>query len=204
MRINLPNQITIGRLVLTVIFFVLLGRYDQAAPRAALLDVCFVIFLVAALTDWLDGYLARKQNQVTSLGRILDPFVDKVLICGVFVFFCSATFVDADNTNVTGVAPWMVVLILGRELLVTGLRGFTESRGQAYGALAFGKLKMVLQSVTAGAILVLVAHPDGVLGQPAVLTVKTWLIWATVVVTALSMIQYLVRSKDILTEAARA
>ncbi|MCH7814764.1 MAG: CDP-diacylglycerol--glycerol-3-phosphate 3-phosphatidyltransferase [Planctomycetes bacterium] len=203
MRINLPNQITIARLVLAVIFFVLLGQYDQAAPRAALLDVCFVIFLVAALTDWLDGYLARKQNQVTSLGRMLDPFVDKVLICGVFVFFCSATFVGIDCTNVTGVAPWMVVLIVGRELLVTGLRGFTESRGQAYGALAFGKLKMVLQSTTASVILLLVAHPDGVLGHPAVLTVKTGLIWATVIVTALSMFQYLLRSKDILTEAAR-
>ena len=204
MRINLPNQITFARLVLAVIFFGLLGRYDQAAPRAALLDVCLVIFLVAALTDWLDGYLARKQNQVTSLGRMLDPFVDKVLICGVFVFFCSATFVDADNTNVTGVAPGMVVLIVGRELLVTGLRGFTESRGQAYGALAFGKLKMVLQSVTAGTILLLAAHPDGALGQPVALAGKTGLIWATVLVTALSMIQYLLRSKDILTEAARA
>ncbi|MCP4246159.1 MAG: CDP-diacylglycerol--glycerol-3-phosphate 3-phosphatidyltransferase, partial [bacterium] len=190
--------------VLAVIFFFLLGRYDQATPRSALLDVSFVIFVVAALTDWLDGYLARKQNQVTSLGRMLDPFVDKVLICGVFIFFCSATFVGADGVNVTGVAPWMVVLIVGRELLVTGLRGFTESRGQAYGALAFGKLKMVLQSITAGVILFLVAHPDGALGQPFALTAKTWLIWATVIVTALSMMQYLLRSKHILTEAARA
>lgn len=203
MRINLPNQITIGRLILAVVFFVLLSRYDQRSPSASLLDVCFAIFVVAAVTDALDGYLARRQNQVTNLGRILDPLVDKVLVCGAFAFFASDIFVNAVGENVTGVAPWMVVLIFGREFLVTGLRGFSESRGQSYEAALSGKLKMVSQSVTAGVVLVVVAHAlPASWGAPAVWTMKA-LVWLTVVVTALSMLQYLIRSKDVLTDAYR-
>jgi len=203
MRINLPNQITIGRLILAVVFFVLLSRYDQRSPSASLLDVCFAIFVVAAVTDALDGYLARRQNQVTNLGRILDPLVDKVLVCGAFAFFASDIFVNAVGENVTGVAPWMVVLIFGREFLVTGLRGFSESRGQSYEAALSGKLKMVSQSVTAGVVLVVVAHAlPASWGATAVWTMKA-LVWLTVVVTALSMLQYLIRSKDVLTDAYR-
>lgn len=202
MRINLPNKITIGRLGLAVFFFALLGGYDQKLPDPTTLDICLVVFLVAALTDALDGYLARRQNQVTSLGRVLDPFVDKVLICGAFVFFAAETFVSADHVNVTGVEAWMVVVILGRELLVTGLRGFTESSGKPYGAMSFGKLKMVMQSTTAAVILFVVAHVDLTGGSPLI-TIKTVLIWLTVVITAVSMVQYLIRSREILTEASR-
>ena len=158
MRINLPNQITLGRLIMAVVFFALLSRYDQRVPSTTLLDVCFGIFVVAVLTDMLDGYLARRQNQVTSLGRILDPLVDKVLLCGAFACFSSDLFVDAAGENVTGVRPWMVVLIFGREFLVTGLRGFSESQGESYAATFSGKLKMISQSVTAGVVLVVVAH----------------------------------------------
>ena len=203
MKINLPNQITLARLVVTIIFFVLLARYDQESPTPVLLNVCFVLFVVAAVTDILDGYLARRQNQVTSLGRVLDPFVDKVLICGVFVFFASDGFVDASDRNVTGVQAWMVVLILGRELLVTGLRGFSESQGESYGAALSGKLKMFVQSVTAGAILVIVANADTVLGNRPFQLLRTGLIWLTVVITTVSMLQYLIRSKNILAEASR-
>jgi len=204
MKINLPNQLTIARLLLAIVFFGLLSGYQHAMPRPRLLDVCFVIFVVAAATDALDGYLARKQNQVTSLGRVLDPFVDKVLICGVFVFFASNHFLDAAGHSATGVQAWMVVVIVGRELLVTGLRGFSESRGQAYGAMAFGKIKMILQSVTAGVILFSLAHPDGVFGSRCMMMFRLGLVWATVLVTALSMAQYLVRSRDVLSDTYRA
>ena len=205
MRINLPNQITMGRLILAIVFFALLSRFDQRSPDARLLgflllDVCFVIFVVAAVTDALDGYLARKQNQVTSLGRILDPLVDKVLLCGAFVMFASDVFVNAEGTNVTGVAPWMVVLIFGREFLVTGLRGFSESTGKSYGAALAGKIKMILQSITAGVVLFVVAHW---LDRPAAVAGMKVLVWLTVVVTTLSMLGYLIRSKDVLSETSR-
>lgn len=201
MSINLPNQITIGRLILAVVFFVLISRYDQRSPDPRLLDVCFGIFVVAAVTDALDGYLARKQNQVTSLGRILDPLVDKILLCGAFVVFASGAFADAAGRNVTAVAPWMVVLIFGREFLVTGLRGFSESAGKSYGAALAGKVKMVLQSITSGVVLLVVGHA---LDSAAAVRFMKVLVWLTVAVTTLSMLQYLVRSKDVLSETARS
>lgn len=203
MKINIPNQITLARLVLTIVFFVLLAQYDARSPVPRLLNACFVLFVVAGLGDILDGYLARRQNQVTSLGRVLDPFVDKVMICGAFVFFASDGFVDANDRNVTGVEAWMVVLILGRELLVTGLRGFAEARGESYAAAVSGKLKMFVQSFTAGAVLLIVGNADTALGSHSMQQLKTVLIWLTVVVTTISMLQYLIRSKHILAEASR-
>src|SRR5262245_52723785 len=125
---NIPNQITIGRLFLAVVFCVLLAQYSatQHATRGWMLEWCFWIFIVAAVSDIVDGYLARLQNQVTSFGRVLDPFVDKVLVGGAFILLSGPNFVGADGRSVTGVAPWMVVLIIGRELLVTSLRGVSE------------------------------------------------------------------------------
>jgi CDP-diacylglycerol--glycerol-3-phosphate 3-phosphatidyltransferase len=203
MKVNIPNQITLARLVLTVVFFALLAQYDAGSPAPRLLNACFVLFVVAGLGDILDGYLARRQNQVTSLGRVLDPFVDKVMICGAFVFFASDGFVDANNRNVTGIEAWMVVLILGRELLVTGLRGFSEARGESYAAAVSGKLKMFVQSFTAGAVLLIVGNADTALGSHSMQQLKTVLIWLTVVVTTISMLQYLIRSKHVLAEASR-
>lgn len=206
MRINVPNQITIGRLVLAVIFFVIISFYEHrgSSPATWMLDVCFVLFLVAAVSDIVDGYLARKHGQVTSLGRILDPFVDKILVCGAYAFFAGAGFVDEAGRNVTRVETWMAVLILGRELLVTGIRGYSESKGGAFGANAVGKAKMVTQSITAMFLLVSVAHPTLVFTTDVHATLRTALVWLTVVVTAISMIVYLGRAKSLLEEASRA
>lgn len=202
MRINLPNKITLTRLVLAIIFFVLLGMHDQDQVDWRLLDACLAIFIVAAATDYLDGYIARKTNEVTSLGRVLDPIVDKVLICGVFIYFASEGFNKGDQ-NVTGIAPWMVVLIVGRELLVTSLRGLSESHGQAYGAAFSGKLKMVVQCVTAALILLMAAHADFFTdGWAWVEIARVILIWATVALTLLSLLQYMIRSKQVFLQAA--
>jgi CDP-diacylglycerol--glycerol-3-phosphate 3-phosphatidyltransferase len=204
MTINLPNQITIFRLLLAILFFVLLGQYSHGVSGPSLLDGCAILFVVAASTDALDGYLARRQNQVTSFGRVLDPFVDKVLVCGAFVFFCGPGFVaydSPDHRNVTDVQVWMVVLILGRELLVTGLRGFSESRGDPFAASLAGKAKMITQSVTVPVVLIFVAHSHGVLGR--VSWIKTGFVWLTVTVTAVSLLAYLIRAKHILAETSR-
>ena len=204
MRINLPNQITLGRLILAIVFFVLLGRYSYGRGDPRWLDVCGLLFIVAALSDILDGYLARKHNQVTSFGRVLDPFVDKVLVCGAFVFFCGPAFVDPlSGHNVSEVRPWMVVLILGRELLVTGLRGFSESKGDAFGANVFGKAKMLLQSVTVPVILLFVGHEKSVFGSPDLVWIKPAFVWLTVAGTAASLVAYLFQAKAILRETAR-
>ncbi len=200
--LNLPNQITIARLALAIVFFVLLSQYSQRQPRYGLLDLAACIFIVAAVTDILDGYLARKWGQVTALGRVLDPLVDKVLVCGAFILFAGPGFVDSDGHNVAEVSAWMVVLIVGRELLVTGLRGFNESIGISFGASVYGKLKMWMQSIAAPAILFIVAH-DEAFGSAAG-PLKAILVWLTVIITALSTVVYLARSRHILEESTPA
>ncbi len=202
LSLNLPNQITISRLALAIVFFVLLSQYSQQEPSPWILDIGAVIFIVAAVTDILDGYLARRRGEVTPLGRVLDPLVDKVLVCGAFILFTGSRFVDATGHNVTEVSAWMVVVIVGRELLVTGLRGFNESLGISFGASVYGKLKMWMQSIAAPAILFIVAHEEA-LGAAAG-PVKKTLVWLTVVITALSTIVYLVRSRHILEDSAPA
>lgn len=202
--LNLPNQITIGRLFLAMAFFALLSRYVHRTPNTMILDVACVMYIVAAVTDILDGYIARSRGLVTPLGRVLDPLVDKVLVCGTFILFSGPAFVDATGYNVTEVRPWMVVLIVGRELLVTGLRGFNESVGKSFGASLSGKLKMWMQSIAAPTILFIIAREqDGWLTESAS-SIKAVLVWLTVIITALSMVHYMLKSRHILDESAPA
>jgi CDP-diacylglycerol--glycerol-3-phosphate 3-phosphatidyltransferase len=203
LALNLPNQITLARLGLAVVFFVLLSQYSQGRSSATMLDVAAGIFIIAAVTDILDGYLARKRGQVTLLGRVLDPLVDKVLICGAFILFCGPAFVDETGHNVTEVKAWMVVVIVGRELLVTGLRGFNEAIGRSFGASVYGKVKMWMQSIAAPAILLIIAHETALGLGGAGDFIKKVLVWLTVIVTALSTVHYLVRSRHILEESAQ-
>ena len=85
----------------------------------------FVLFIIAAGTDWLDGYWARRYGQVTQLGRVLDPFADKLIVCGTFIFL-AAVPLTAEGNSASGITAWMTVVIVGRELLVTALRTFVE------------------------------------------------------------------------------
>lgn len=198
--INLPNKITIARLGLAIVFFVLLSQYSHRSPSSWLLDTSAALFVVAAATDILDGYLARKHGQITALGKVLDPLVDKVLVCGAFILFIGTGFVDETGRNVTEVQAWMVVVIVGRELLVTGLRGFNASMGKSFAASLHGKLKMWMQSIAVPVILMLVAHEEGLSLGAATYWIKAILVWLTVVVTLLSMTQYLAKSRFILDE----
>ena len=101
--------------------------------------IALVLFVIAAITDAVDGYIARKQNLATAFGRVADPLMDKIIISGMLVFFVSIP------STADLVPAWMVALILVREFLMTGLRGFIEGSGSGFGARIFGKLKMVLQ-----------------------------------------------------------
>ncbi len=112
----------------------------------------FVVFLVAASTDWVDGYLARRYGMVTTLGRILDPFADKIIVCGTFIFL--AAIPEMQHY----LPAWMVVVIVGRELLVTALRSFLEQQGADFSANMAGKLKMVLQCVAIGVALYFLSY----------------------------------------------
>ena len=101
-----------------------------------------MLFIFAASTDALDGYIARRNKQITVLGRILDPFVDKVIVCGTFVFL-----LEHQAAPDSGVRAWMVIIIIGREMFVSSLRGILEKEGKDFSANLSGKLKMVLQCV---------------------------------------------------------
>ena len=148
--LNLPNQLTFLRLILSAILFGFIV-WDYYLTS-------MVMFIIAAGTDWLDGYYARKYSQVTTLGRILDPFADKVIICGTFILLAAAP----GMVNVPwGLQAWMVVVIVGRELLVTALRSFIEDRGSDFSAKMSGKLKMVLQCVAAGTCLFYLSYEKG-------------------------------------------
>lgn len=197
MKINLPNQITLARLAMAVVFFVCLAQYDHRRPQTWLLDLSAALFIIAGLSDIVDGYLARKQNQVTSFGRIIDPFVDKILVIGGYIFLAGDGFLDIHQNRVSDVAGWMVVVILGRELLVTSLRGVTEAAGQSFAANVYGKAKMALQSVTIGWVLLTLAHPKWI---PLCTWLRPYMVYLTVIVTFLSVIPYLHMARGVLSQ----
>lgn len=206
---HVPNLITIARLVLTVVFFALLNVH-QSDTFVRQMWVCFVVFIIATLTDALDGYLARHWKVESAFGRVVDPFVDKILVCGAFVFFSSTNFITAAEiselrqgaaiTSITGVAPWMVVLLIGREFLITGLRGLAESKGIDFRADWAGKIKMFVQSFAIGAILVDVAtaYHAGPVGW--IHLTRDISIWATLIVTVLSATGYVIRARRVIHE----
>ena len=148
--LNLPNAITLSRLVLSIALFAMIG-YPNLWMTSA------VLFVLAAATDFLDGYFARKYGQVTTLGRIMDPFVDKIIVCGAFIFLLEKkVLVDVDGVRQqvgSGINAWMVLVVIGREMFVTSLRGFMEQHGIDFSADKTGKAKMLLQCVAVTASL---------------------------------------------------
>jgi CDP-diacylglycerol--glycerol-3-phosphate 3-phosphatidyltransferase len=129
-RVNLPNAITFSRLVMTVAFVLAVSQNSQTGYGIGL-----ALFVVAAVSDWLDGWLARKMGLVTPLGKLMDPLADKILVSAAFVFFTEK-----------GLCPvWVTALIIGREFLVTGLRQIAVEAGQVLAADRLGKWKTVFQ-----------------------------------------------------------
>jgi len=184
--LNLPNAITISRLLLSFVLFTLIQTGDYWLWSAGL-------FVFAVATDVLDGWIARKYQLITQLGRILDPFVDKFITSGTFLFLLPVT-------KQSGVTPWMVVIVLGREMLVTSLRGFLEQRGADFSASASGKLKMFLQCAAATAAL-LSMHPPlagyAVAGI-SLIVIRDILLWSMVAVTVWSGYIYVQRAITLL------
>ena len=169
LSLNLPTWLTVTRIFLVpVVMVVILTKNEH---------IGIVIFLAASLTDLLDGYLARKRNEETTLGKLLDPIADKLLMSAAFISLVEV-----------GVAPaWMVVIIVGREFAVTGLRSIAISQGLAIAASPWGKYKTVSQVV---AVVLLLLGPDALgrldfLGRIA--------LWAVVVLAVLSAADYFLR-----------
>ncbi len=206
---HVPNALTGSRLILAAVFFVMLGYYQyEGRGDPTLLNAAFVIYCVALFTDFLDGYLARRWRVEGAFGRVVDPFVDKILVLGSFIFFAGKNFIIPETgpgeqvsplvvRTITGVAPGMVVVILARELLVTSLRGMSEGGGQAFGAALSGKLKMVFQSVTILVIIVYVNYRSWLQHheyEAYARGLRDLCIWVTIAITVFSGLFYIRRA----------
>ena len=182
---NLPNALTLGRIFLVpLLVVVLLTKFEGRlvlGVRKELIGAA--IFGLASLTDWLDGYLARRRKQVTTLGQLMDPLADKLLITAALVSLVQMDLAPA----------WMVAVILGREFAVTVLRGIAHARGVVIAASPLGKFKMVSEVV---AILLLILGQDHLQQFFVVGTVALWVAFVTAVASG---IDYYRRFNHVLT-----
>jgi CDP-diacylglycerol--glycerol-3-phosphate 3-phosphatidyltransferase len=185
--VNLPNVLTASRFVLAMVLFVLMA-WHESIPGVWLW--CLGVFAAAAVTDYFDGYYARKLGLTSTLGRNLDPLVDKVLTCGAFTLLLSIK----EATEV-GLRAWMVVVVLSRELIITSLRGFLEGEGIRFGADMLGKVKMWLQCA-ALVVLFVTFHDYSPCDWRAQLC--PWFLYVMVAATALSGAQYLWKATQLL------
>jgi CDP-diacylglycerol--glycerol-3-phosphate 3-phosphatidyltransferase len=188
---NLPNKLTILRIFFTFVFIVFISLRGLS-PKI----IAFIIFFIASLTDYYDGYLARRNNQVTDFGKLMDPIADKILILSAFLAFVQMQLISA----------WMVVVIFSREALITGLRIFGLSRGKVLEAEAAGKHKTVSQMVAIFLIFVFIIFKE------ALLRFYSWgqtidyffrisifvLMLTTVCLTVISGLSYLWRNRKII------
>ena len=211
MNWKLPNQLTIGRMLLAGLFFLLLGLYDQNAWYGKwLLDVAFGVYIVAGITDVLDGWIARKYNLTSAFGRIVDPFVDKVLVVGAFVMLTGGNFMmtGGESTRYDATLPawltghmasavqaWMVVVILAREFVVSAIRGYSESCGIKFPATSAGKFKMLVQSI---AICTILFQLSNLPNQHWAVITKVVAVWAATITTVLSGLAYVGKARGLL------
>ncbi len=187
--VTVPNVISAARLALAIVLFVLIERSMYAAA--------FWSFVVAASTDWIDGWYARRFNAVSVLGRILDPLVDKVIVCGAFILLAAR---PAPGEPAPAILPWMALVVVVRELVVTALRAELERSGRDFSAGWSGKLKMLLQCLAIAAELLV---RSGFLlpyeaAQAVMRVVAALLAWGAVVLTVWSGVEYLVKAARLL------
>jgi CDP-diacylglycerol--glycerol-3-phosphate 3-phosphatidyltransferase len=192
---NLPNKLTVARFGLTAVF--LWAMFARFAGHDTL---ALFFFCLAGVTDFLDGRIARARGLITNFGTLMDPLADKIMTCSAFVAFVESTHMNA-NAPVK-VAAWMVVLIVARELAITGLRLLAASKGVVLAAERFGKHKTISQIVAIIALLVTDAKTEWppalqnlFLGWSVVFTEIA--LWLAVVLTAASGVIYLWRNREI-------
>lgn len=177
---NLPNKLTIFRVILIPFFvvFLLLDPSNQTYRYIA-----DAIFIIASLTDMLDGKIARKYNLVTNFGKFMDPLADKLLVSAAMICLIA-----------TGqLAAWIVIVIISREFIISGFRLIASDNGIVIAASYWGKFKTVFQMLM---IIVLIAN----IQMPFFTVLGTILIYVALVITIVSLIDYIVKNKDVLKE----
>lgn len=178
---NLPNKLTILRVMMIPIFLVFMlvpftGSWDKW--------VALIIFVVASLTDLLDGKIARKYNLVTNFGKFMDPLADKLLVCSALICFVELNVIPA----------WIVIIIISREFIISGFRLIAANEGVVIAAGIWGKLKTVCQMVMT---IVLIAD------IPGFELIQQILIYASLILTVVSLVDYLYQNRSVLTEGGK-
>ncbi|MDP7378415.1 MAG: CDP-diacylglycerol--glycerol-3-phosphate 3-phosphatidyltransferase [Pirellulaceae bacterium] len=190
--LNVPNILSMIRLFMA---FIVVGVIPFAAYQLAL-----VLFVVAASTDWIDGWWARKFDQVTQLGRILDPFCDKMIICGTYIVLAVEM---RDYPWYIAISGWMAVVVVGREMLVTALRSFIEQSGGDFSAKMAGKLKMVFQCIAVAASLVMLTYTDVSDSPMWVYYILLISVWLALALTLYSGAEYVIAAAKFVKSAQR-
>jgi CDP-diacylglycerol--glycerol-3-phosphate 3-phosphatidyltransferase len=181
-----PNILTFGRFILTIIFLLMIlyspRFYAQGErPFPGFLDIAFILFVVAGLTDVVDGTIARKLGVTTKFGRMMDPLVDKVLVCGAFICFAiigEPKLFDFEPLTMTVIQWSVAAIIIAREAYVTVLRHIAEAHGINFAATFSGKIKMFLQSFAIGTVVIKIAHVQ----------IATWGYWFTTITFAIMLV----------------
>lgn len=174
---NLPNKLTLMRVIMIPFFIVFLlvpiTPYDNW--------IALAIFILASLTDFLDGYIARKYHLVTNFGKFMDPLADKLLVCSALICLIELERIPA----------WMVILIIAREFIISGFRLIASDNGVVIAASYWGKFKTTFQIV---AVCLLIAD------IPALAAVTQIVLWIAIILTVVSLVDYLIKNKDVMKE----
>ncbi len=175
---NTPNKLTLFRVIMIPFFVIFMLA---PAESAAFKWIALAIFVIASLTDALDGYLARRDNLVTNFGKFMDPLADKLLVCSALI-----CLIELDK-----IPCWVVIIIIAREFIISGFRLIASDNGVVIAASYWGKFKTVSQMVM---IILLIADLGGAFG-----TVEQIFIYLSLALTVISLIDYLVKNKNVIT-----
>lgn len=176
---NTPNKLTVARMIMVpfLVVFLLTGWGGEANRYIAL-----IIFAAASITDWFDGYLARKNNLVTNFGKFMDPLADKLLVCSAMICMIELGRLPA----------WFVIIIIGREFIISGFRLVASDNGIVIAASYWGKFKTVSQMFM---VIVMIMDLGGVFD-----VIGTVLMWAALILTIVSLIDYIAKNVEVLTQ----
>lgn len=177
---NLPNKLTIFRVVL-IPFFVVLLLFDVTAYDKW---IALVIFIIASLTDFLDGHIARKYNLVTNFGKFMDPLADKLLVCSALICLVELARIPA----------WIVILIIAREFIISGFRLVASDNGVVIAASYWGKFKTTFQILM---ICLMIADLE------PLYYVTQAVMWVALALTVISLVDYLVKNKDVMKDTGK-
>ena len=176
---NLPNKLTVLRVIMIPFFVVSLLAFHGEVRL--LRNLAAAIFIVASLTDMLDGKIARKYNLVTNFGKFMDPLADKLLVCSALICLIELGQLPA----------WMVIIIISREFIISGFRLVASDNGVVIAASYWGKFKTTFQMI--GVVLL-------IFNIPALSTLTTIIVWIALALTVISLVDYIVKNAGVLTE----